>query len=471
MSTKPSWKDCEDCCNAEKPYPHEKMEKLAKAQGLSTGSAYRELVGTVNLQTLCEKCILITPCSVCNKILSDIEDDSSDEEEEEEDDDASITMEISNFDQEPICSKCIKKQCSDCGEDGGFIKTWYGSIICEECSMRLCNECGGGECTKRCPICDRSCDYGCAATLCEDCGNCDQYSCNCSKKEEEEEEEEEEEDKKEEIKPADEEEPARCKTCDSKLLRLRVYSSLCNAWRCSNACVKCDGCYNFCECSKKRWKECKFCEEQIPVGDKICGTCCKRCKGGCNYECKECKNNCDTECECKIKCGFCDNKIRHYDFVHDEEYQCNTSGGAGGMGPTSSSEPMCPDCASTWCWNCEGPCAELCEDCGACDQCNCSKKEDEEEEEEEDDEDDEEEEEEEKEEEEEEKQQSQSFLQYLHKCLMIIGVFLINTINTLKLILLSYSNNLYQNGRRLYLLLLKSINAWYSENRHDRKDA
>ena len=342
MSIKPSWKDCEDCCNAEKPYPHEKMEKLAKAQGLSTGSGYRELVGTVNLSTLCEKCILVTPCSSCKKILSDIEDDSSDEEEEEEheeDHDKSITMEISNFDEEPICSKCIKKQCSDCGEDGGFIKTWYGSIICEECSMKRCNMCGGGECNNPCSNCERSCDY---------------------------------------------------------------------------------------------------------------------------------------ECDCEIDCAFCDNKIRYYDFVHDESYRHNSgAGGCGGMGSTTYSDPICPDCASRACWNCGGPCAELCEDCGTCDQCNCSKKKKQEanEEEEEGDKEEEKEDDEEKEDEKEEKQQSQSFLQYLQKCLMIIGVFLINTIKRLKLILLSYSNNLYQNGRRLYLLLFKSINAWYSQSRHDRKDA
>ena len=163
----------------------------------------------------------------------------------------------------------------------------------------------------------------------------------------------------------------RCLICENKLIKIRVYSSECNPWRCSNKCVKCEGCYGFCECSKiyGEMKECKYCVTKITIDKTKCDECCVECEGDCNNICEECNNVCDSECDCLISCGFCDNKIRHFDFIHDEEYQCNTSGG--GTGPTAYSDPMCGDCGSKFCYNCEGPCAEPCEDCGACDECNC----------------------------------------------------------------------------------------------------
>ena len=162
MSNEPSWKNCKDCCEAILPYPSKEVDGIARENQLSCGSQIRELQGTINLATLCDKCIIITPCSVCKKIVSTQKKKSR----------HTIRIEISNYNQEPICSKCKNIQCYRCGEEG-YEKTWYGWIMCEECGMALCNICGG-ECDNPCSQCERPCDN----------------KCDCSEEEEEEEEEE-----------------------------------------------------------------------------------------------------------------------------------------------------------------------------------------------------------------------------------------------------------------------------------------
>jgi hypothetical protein len=86
---------------------------------------------------------------------------------------------------------------------------------------------------------------------------------------------------------------------------------------------------------------------------------------------------CDTECECKVDCGYCENKVKHYDFIHDESFQCHTHV-QGGIIQKSGNSPMCEDCSQMWCWDNEGPCAKPCKMCGApcdnecghtCDEC------------------------------------------------------------------------------------------------------
>lgn len=164
MSAKPSWMNCEDCCKSERPLPFKEIERIAKENGFSSGSQYRELISTVDLSTLCEKCIVITPCSVCKEIIPKVEDTDCDSSE---DDSVSIKLEMSNYNKEPICSTCKNIQCYRCGEEG-YEKTWYGWIMCEECGMELCNKCGG-ECDDPCSNCERPCD-----------------NCNCSDEEEDE---------------------------------------------------------------------------------------------------------------------------------------------------------------------------------------------------------------------------------------------------------------------------------------------
>jgi hypothetical protein len=105
-----------------------------------------ELQGTINLSTLCDKCIIITPCSVCKKIISTPHKYTG----------GTIRMEISNFNEEPICTECKNIQCYRCGEEG-YIKTWHDWIMCEECGMALCNNCDG-ECDHPCQKCERPCD-------------------------------------------------------------------------------------------------------------------------------------------------------------------------------------------------------------------------------------------------------------------------------------------------------------------------
>ena len=141
MSNKPSWKNCKDCCKATLSYPSNEVHRISQENQLSCGSQMRELQGTINLSTLCDKCIIITPCSVCKKNISKND---------------TIRMEISNFNEEPICTECKNIQCYRCGEEG-YIKTWYGWIMCEECGMDLCNKCNG-ECDNPCEKCKSPCD-------------------------------------------------------------------------------------------------------------------------------------------------------------------------------------------------------------------------------------------------------------------------------------------------------------------------
>lgn len=131
--------------------------------------------------------------------------------------------------------------------------------------------------------------------------------------------------------------------------------------RCANFCVKCSGCTNFCDCSKRG--ECKYCP--TVTANKTCDDCCRRCKGGCAWTCPECDNNCDTWCNCKIQCNFCENELYQHEFIHDEEFQI-PEGGEHNMGKV----PFCGQCGS-WCNNCETLCTDPCPDCGPCDECNC----------------------------------------------------------------------------------------------------
>jgi hypothetical protein len=163
MNPTPSWKSCEDCCKARADIPHNQLNKIANINNLSCGSQYRELYGTVNLSTLCNKCISITPCSVCKKIIPDADED--------------VRLEISHWNEEPICTTCKDRQCYRCGEEG-YEKTWYGWALCEECGMVLCNNCDGEECNEPCSKCERPCDY----------------DCSCSEDEDEEDEDDEDED-------------------------------------------------------------------------------------------------------------------------------------------------------------------------------------------------------------------------------------------------------------------------------------
>ena len=151
MSNKPSWKNCKDCCKATLSYPSNEVHRISQENQLSCGSQMRELQGTINLSTLCKKCIIITPCSVCKQIISTSNNHKSGKN--------SIKLEISNFNEEPICSECKNIQCYRCGEEGN-IKTWYGWIMCEECGMALCNKCNG-ECDNPCLKCERPCDNDC----------------------------------------------------------------------------------------------------------------------------------------------------------------------------------------------------------------------------------------------------------------------------------------------------------------------
>lgn len=171
------------------------------------------------------------------------------------------------------------------------------------------------------------------------------------------------------------EEDPKCKTCASRL-RIRQNEHAPPYIYCSNQCVKCKGCYGFCECSKRRfeYKECKFCEEHVPIDEIKCDDCCGECRGECKNQCEKCGTLCDDECECMIKCSFCENEIRHFDYVNDTDYQCPDSAHNGYVYSTC---PMCLDCGARWCWDNEGPCMKPCKECnGTCDSgcgCTCSK--------------------------------------------------------------------------------------------------
>ena len=154
MTSKPAWKNCQDCVKAKLPWPHKELNQIAKQQGFSCGSEYRELNGTVNLETLCDKCILTTPCSVCGELIPKPNRLVRSEEGWERN-----TLAISNYNSEPICVKCKTVQCYRCGEEGD-LKSWHGWTICYDCGMELCNMCGG-ECNKPCANCGTPCDNDC----------------------------------------------------------------------------------------------------------------------------------------------------------------------------------------------------------------------------------------------------------------------------------------------------------------------
>jgi hypothetical protein len=166
----PSWKNCKDCCEARLPYPTEEIRSIIRRENLTTGCGLRELEATINLSTLCSNCIITTPCSVCKENVSTQKEGSN-------------RLEISNWDEEPICAKCKKTQCYRCGNDNGNecdgncdscdcdcaqLKTWWGWVMCEECGMELCNVCRG-ECEHPCSVCEKPCDADCGCS--EDSGS------------------------------------------------------------------------------------------------------------------------------------------------------------------------------------------------------------------------------------------------------------------------------------------------------------
>ena len=161
---------CTDCQEVIVPIPHH-------PQGMSTWTLNH------NFQGLCRFCKSRTPCSVCNKTIREIrkeaEDSSqsssdSEEEPDSESDDQEITMEVSDFDKNPICSLCKKEQCYKCGSEYAEHTTWHGKSICEDCGLDWCNKCGDyeGGCDERCPSCDAPCDAECGCEIeCEICGD------------------------------------------------------------------------------------------------------------------------------------------------------------------------------------------------------------------------------------------------------------------------------------------------------------
>ena len=355
MPPEPSWKNCKDCCEARLPYPTEEIREIIRRENLTTGGGLRELEGTINLSTLCDKCIKITPCSVCKEIVLTQKEGCN-------------RLEISNWNKEPICAECKKTQCYRCGNynnndcDGNCdgcdcdqLKTWWGWVMCEDCGMELCNVCRG-ECEHPCSSCEKPCDADCGCS--EGSGSEDDSSIN------------ENERPKNSI-----EEPEVCTTCNSPL---DWYKGYYGKWsKCSNQCVKCEkGCYKFCECSKRivECKECKFCDILIPLKNEICSElfdegCCTICKGDCYYVCEECKNNCDTECECQITCISCENKFPRNDFISEDSENRSQSYNSHGQA-VGKAEPICCDCQSQWCWCDEGPCPTPCTTCHTtCDEC------------------------------------------------------------------------------------------------------
>lgn len=156
---------CDDCKSAKNPWPTEKIQEIISRQHLSTGSQMRELYSTVNLQTLCDNCITKIPCSVCKFIIERNEEDSDSDDEE------SVLMEISEWNDEPICSECKERQCYKCGqlydEEDEPQQTWFGWTICENCSSEYCNNCES-TCDRPCSKCEAPCDASCGCTDEED---------------------------------------------------------------------------------------------------------------------------------------------------------------------------------------------------------------------------------------------------------------------------------------------------------------
>lgn len=166
------------------------------------------------------------------------------------------------------------------------------------------------------------------------------------------------------------EEVKRCETCSRKMCKMRGYYG--SYYICEYKCTKCqDGCYGFCECSKRRWeyKECRFCETHVPVKEETCDECCEECLGECKYECPVCETTCDTDCDCEINCTHCENKIKRTDFLHEEDYRTPMDAR---NGEVYKYGPICDDCRGRWCWDDEGPCQKPCKECGGpCDGCSC----------------------------------------------------------------------------------------------------
>ena len=167
-----------------------------------------------------------------------------------------------------------------------------------------------------------------------------------------------------------------CENCETCNALLDWYSGYYGRYsKCPNFCVKCEqSCYGFCECSKRRWecKECKFCETKVTLDETMCDVCCEECKGKCQNKCESCEVNCETECDCEIDCKFCENKLRHYDFVHDETFRCHTQV-QGGIVNGAADLPQCEECSERFCWDNEGPCMKPCKMCNSvCDnECGC----------------------------------------------------------------------------------------------------
>jgi len=352
MPSEPSWKNCKDCCEARLPYPREEVRSIIRSQNLSSGSQIRELEGTINLSTLCSKCIIITPCSVCKEIILKKEEEGANR------------LEISNFDKEPICSLCKNSQCYRCGGEGD-IKTWYGWIMCEDCSMELCNNCGG-ECEHPCSACEKPCDWDCSCSVPT---SDDDSSSN------------ENEGSKNTIEESRIAQPD-CKNCivyrRSEVGLLKLLCDSCEYKPCT-VCNKLDKLTK--DCKDKTYKTqfigynndpvCTFCKEHQcyicgEYDDNIdwkekglvgyannpaCEDCwwwgwCNECgddEGGCDDRCPMCNAVCDEHCECDIECVKCGEEFAfEADIFKDRGISLQ-----GGM----NEYQICPDC---WDEN-EGP--------------------------------------------------------------------------------------------------------------------
>ena len=167
-----------------------------------------------------------------------------------------------------------------------------------------------------------------------------------------------------------------CKICNNEL-RLSINGVLICP---TEQCVKCKSCYGFCECSKRRWKECAFCICLIPIDIDNCKKCCSNCKGPCKYidgffgkyfPSTTCMRNCDLDCNCTIKCGYCEDTVKYCDFVNGKA--TNHTYYQGSIVQHSGDVPICNACSERWCWAQEGPCSEPCTNCNLqCDaECGC----------------------------------------------------------------------------------------------------
>lgn len=355
MPSEPSWKNCKDCCEARLPYPTEEIQNIIKSNSITTGCGMRELQDTINLSTLCDKCIKITPCSVCKEIVLT----------QKETEEGCNRLEISNWNKEPICAECKKTQCYHCGSangggEEGDIKTWWGWVMCEDCGMELCNICDG-ECEHPCEACGVACDRDC------DCSEGSVSEDDSSSNENEE--------SKNTI-----EEPHTghhdCKNCiiykRSEVGLLKLLCDSCEYKHCS-LCNKVDKLTK--DCNGKTYKTqflgynnepvCRVCKEHqcyicgkydIDIDWKkkglvgyannpACEDCwwqgwCNECgddEGGCDDRCPICNSVCDDVCGCVIECVECGKEFYFEGYIFRDR-------GISLQGGMNKDQQICPDC-------------------------------------------------------------------------------------------------------------------------------